>query len=497
MMSSVLVFPDQLFYDHPCIVAGRTVVLVEEERYFADLSAGIRFHKMKLMLHRASMREYALLLRSRGHDVRYEEYSRYGGLDGLFSRMALEGTAVVHAAEFSNRPLERAVNEAAGRWGVTVRTVPSPGFVTGEPWLRDFFSEGRRYAMVRFYQAQRKRLAILVDKGRPTGGKWSFDRENRKRLRKGTLPPPPEFPMVRPSVWEAARYVESRFGDHPGETSRFFYPVTHGDALRWLEGFVRERLKGFGDYEDAISRKESLLFHSVLSPLLNTGLLTPDQILSAVLRYADEKGDVPLNDLEGFVRQIIGWREFMRAIYLLEGEREKESNFWHHERPVPPPFYSASTGFPPVDEAIRRVTVSGYVHHIERLMILGNIMLLCRIDPKAVYRWFMEMFIDSYEWVMVPNVFGMSQYADGGLITTKPYISSSSYILRMSDYPRGEWCDLWDGLFWTFVDDHRDFFAANGRMVFLAGQLNRMGKDRLRAYREGASSVFERLFSQS
>ncbi|MGC9307745.1 MAG: FAD-binding domain-containing protein, partial [Thermoplasmatota archaeon] len=282
-------------------------------------------------------------------------------------------------------------------------------------------------------------------------------------------------------VAEARRYVEQRFPGNPGSIDDFMYPVTHVDAARWLMDFLEKRLSLFGDYEDAIVRDEIFLFHSVLSPLLNSGLLTPGQVLDATLTYADEH-DVPLNDLEGFIRQLIGWREFMRGVYLFRGTEQRTGNFWKHDTVMPAAFYDASTGIEPVDVTIEKLYRHAYTHHIERLMVLGNFMFLCEIHPREIYRWFMELFIDAYDWVMVPNVYGMSQYADGGLITTKPYISSSNYIRKMSNYPRGDWCDIWDGLYWRFIHKHRDFFAGNPRMRVMTAALQRMDEEKLQGH---------------
>jgi deoxyribodipyrimidine photolyase-related protein len=235
----------------------------------------------------------------------------------------------------------------------------------------------------------------------------------------------------------------------------------------------------FGAYQDAISIVDSTLFHSVLTPMLNTGLLTPGEVLDEVLGAQG----VPLNSLEGFVRQLIGWREFMRAAYVVKGRTQRTSNFWKHERPLPESFWSATTGIDPVDTVVRRVLQHAYAHHIERLMILGNFMQLCGFRPDDVYRWFMELFIDAYDWVMVPNVYGMGLYADGGMISTKPYVAGSNYVRKMSNFKPGAWCETWDGLFWSFIASHRDFFASNTRIGAIVGQLDRMSPERYRAHR--------------
>jgi deoxyribodipyrimidine photolyase-related protein len=267
--------------------------------------------------------------------------------------------------------------------------------------------------------------------------------------------------------------VKNQFPDNYGTIDDFNYPVTHADARAAVHFFLREKLCSFGTYQDAIHNQETFLFHSVLTPVLNTGLLTPQYIMEETLQFA-AKNKVALNNLEGFIRQIIGWREFMRGMYDKEGVFQRTRNFFGFHRKIPACFYTASTGIAPVDDSIRKVLKHGYCHHIERLMVLGNFMLLCEFHPDEVYRWFMELFVDAYDWVMVPNVYGMSQYADGGLITTKPYISSSNYILKMSNYKKGSWCRIWDALFWRFIIANREVFENNHRMSMMVALTDKM-----------------------
>ena len=200
--------------------------------------------------------------------------------------------------------------------------------------------------------------------------------------------------------------------------------------------------------------------------MMNVGLLSPQFVIDEALQFAS-KHEIPLNSLEGFIRQIIGWREFIRSVYELKGSKERTRNFWGFTRKIPASFWNGTTGIEPIDLTIKKVLETGYCHHIERLMVLGNFMLLCEFDPDEVYRWFMELFIDAYDWVMVPNVYGMSQFADGGLMSSKPYISGSNYLMKMSNYPKGEWQEVWDALFWNFLDNQRAFFLKNPRLSML------------------------------
>ena len=448
----------------------------------------MRFHKQKIMFHRATMQLYQDQLLEEGFDVSYLEFHQ-----DLRGELEQKGVSRIYVADPSDRMLHRRILAAAEELQAELKILETPGFLAPIPWIADFFRGAARLSQTRFYIAMRKRLNILIDDdGRPHGGKWSFDVQNRKRLPGDThLPDIPRSEMNR-YIAQSRVYVEQNFPDHPGCTENFFYPISHPQAAAWLDHFLEHSLANFGRYQDAIVRDNSILFHSLLSPLLNIGLLDPWQVVGETMRHA-RNHEIPLNSLEGFLRQIIGWREFMRAVYVLEGERERTSNFWDHHRPLPVSFYRGSTGIDPVDRSISRLLATAYLNHIERLMILGNFMLLCEFDPDEIYRWFMEMFIDSYDWVMVPNVYGMSQHADGGMITTKPYISSSSYILRMSNYKKGPWCTIWDGLYWRFLFRHRDLLAKNPRMRLVVNHLDRMDDSVLRNHLAVAEEYLHRL----
>ena len=295
------------------------------------------------------------------------------------------------------------------------------------------------------------------------------------------------------------RYIETpqgsetdsaAFPNNLGSLSSFRWPVTRVDASAWLDQFIDERLEHFGAYEDAISTQHATINHSAITPMLNLGLLDPRDVIDRVLARCAR---VPLNSLEGFIRQVIGWREFMRGIYQHRGTAIRNTNFWHFDRPMPASFYDGSTGIPPVDRVIRQVLADGWCHHIERLMVLGNFMLLCRIRPDDVYRWFMELFVDAYDWVMVPNVYGMSQFADGGTFTTKPYLSGSNYVLKMSDEARGPWCEVWDGLFWTFIGDHSEFFLSNPRLSMMARTWMKLAPAKQETHRRAAQTFLANL----
>ncbi|MCU0720087.1 MAG: cryptochrome/photolyase family protein [Pirellula sp.] len=466
-MDATLIYPHQLFREHPGIKPGRSIFLAEDPLFFRQY----QFHRQKLMLHRASMKNYEAELRKK-HDVHYIEANELTASSEIGPILKRKGVDKILCVEPSDDYLKRGIAKACqdNRLGLT--WLEDPAFLTSTDTIHIELGSKKKLFFTSFYIEQRKRLGCLLDDdGSPVGGKWSFDTENRKRVPKDLkLPSAPSIKQDRFSE-EARTYVSDRFPNAIGPDVSLLYPHSRRSALKWLEQFVSERLALFGDYEDAILVDQSVLFHSCLTPMLNIGLISPNDIIQAALKQPD----VPINSLEGFIRQVIGWREFIRGIYLTKGQQQRTTNFWNHHRSIPHSFYDGTTGIEPIDTVIRRLLKTGYCHHIERLMILGNFMLLCEFHPNEVYRWFMELFIDSYDWVMVPNVYGMSQHADGGLMTTKPYISGSSYVLKMSDFKKGDWCPIWDSLYWNFIAKQRTFFEKNPRMKVMTSQLDKMG----------------------
>lgn len=467
-----VVFPHQLFKENPCLRKGVKVILVEEFLYFRQY----RFHLQKLVFHRASMRFYEAFLRRSGYDIMYvDAQNMLSDIRTLIPWLREQGVSEMYYVDLSDNWLEKRLRKAARENQIRLTIYDSPMFVNTLADLVEWFEGREKFLLHDFYVFQRKRFHMLLDaEGQPTGGRWSFDMENRLRYPRDLTPPPVEFPAVNEFVAEARRSIGMHYPDNYGSVmSGFVYPTTFTEAERWLEQFLEKRFHGFGSYEDAIVSHEHVLHHSVLSPLLNAGLLTPAEVLTKALEFA-RTDRVPLNSLEGFVRQVLGWREFVRGVYVWKGSVQRTLNFWGFERKIPETCWNGTTGILPVDVVIRKVLATGYAHHIERLMVLGNFLLLCRFNPNEVYRWFMEMFIDAYDWVMVPNVYGMSQFADGGLMATKPYISSSNYLMKMGDFEDGKWKEIWDALFWCFLSDFRNFFNKNPRLMMLVRTFDKM-----------------------
>jgi len=442
-MKLFLVLGDNLFPSHP---KADKYVMIEDE----SLCTHFKYHKHKLVFYLAAMRAHGEAIGAEYHTMGkpffdvlktsmkgYEVHTYY--VEDKFFRDQLESfcDVVYH---------------------------PSPKFLCTIDDFKEYRSRYKRLLMNDFYIEQRKTLNILMDGGKPVGGQWSYDADNRKKLPRSVDVPDLMKVKHDAHVKDVIKLVNDRFSDHPGNTDNFYLPTTRRQALAWLNDFLKHRFKLFGDYEDAITEHD-FVFHSVLSPLLNCGLLTPKEVLDKAL-----KCDVPINSMEGFVRQIIGWREYVRGLYHTLDMR---GNHFGHTGKLTKHWYDATTGIEPLDDCIDRVNRVGYTHHIERLMVVGNSMLLSGVHPDEVHRWFMEMYVDSTYWVMEANVYGMSQYADGASFATKPYICGSSYLKKMG-CAKGDWCDTMDGLYWYFIHRHKKTFASNQRMSMMVRMLEKM-----------------------
>ena len=494
-MPALVIFPHQLFqlsvigYDFDY----SKIILVEHPLFFGDSKYPFKFHKKKLILHRASMQAYKDYLEHYDKEVIYLGYKSVHKIGSTFKEMSLHTKEIIFFDPV-DYILEKRIKKYGNKYKLTAKMLDTPYFLNTKQENKEYFSKNKFYQH-HFYIHQRKKLEVLLEPdGSPKGGKWSYDSDNRKKLPKNIqLPNIPNYKDSNQNyIQEAKDYVESNFPNNPGVTENFFYPINHKQAKDTLHNFLEKRLSQFGDYEDAIDPDQNFIFHSLLSAPLNCGLITPEEVLEETLNYAS-KHKVPLNSLEGFIRQIISWREFMRATYDLIGVEVRNKNFWNHTNTLPKSLYSATTGLYPVDKTIQKVLNHAYCHHIERLMVLGNIMCLLEIHPTEVYNWFMELFIDAYDWVMVTNVYSMSQFADGGMITTKPYISSSNYIKKMSSYSKGEWESIWTDLYWNFIHKHRAFFEKNYRLKMMVSHLDKMPKKKLDSHIESAQNYISSL----
>lgn len=460
MKVTAFIFPNQLYKNSELLKSADECYVIEHSLFFGEKQNISNFHKNKLILHRASMKYFFdHEINSKKHYIEFSELD----FEGIFKKIENHKLLIFEPKDFL---LEKRIKKLASKYNVELEVLENPGFLTPREIYTDYF-DNHKYFMTPFYIEQRKRLGILVDKNeKPLHGKWTFDTENRLKIPKNMEMPEIKIFGDNEYVSEAKKYVEKHFKNNLGETDSFIYPINHKEALSSLHNFLKERLDEFGPYEDAMKIDSPFNFHSILSSSINIGILTPKEVIEETLEYS-QKHKINFTSLEGFIRQIIGWREFMMIVYDRESVKERNSNYFHHKHKLPKSFYDGTTGIKPVDDTIKKALKYGYTHHIERLMIMGNFMCLCEIDPNEIYKWFMEFYIDSYDWVMVPNVYGMSQFADGGLITTKPYVSSSNYILKMSDYKKDDWCEIWDGLFWRFLHKNKSKIASNSRIGML------------------------------
>jgi deoxyribodipyrimidine photolyase-related protein len=497
--SIALIFPHQLFEKHPAVKKERLVYLVEESLYFNQYT----FHKKKLVLHRASMKFYADHLTAKGIEVEYiEATDDLCDVRKLVPFLAKQGVEQIHYCDVADDWLEKRLDTQCAKHNIALAKYRTPNYLNSADDVAEFFDGRKTYFQTDFYIAERKKRNILLEAdGKPLGGKWTYDSENRLKFPKNEAVPLLEVPDENKYVTEAQQWVDEHYPDNYGSSaSPFgnlggFYPVTYTNAEQWLDRFLKQSFQNFGIYEDAMVAHESFLYHSVLTPALNIGLLNPQQVINKALDFAAEN-NIPLNSLEGFIRQIMGWREFIHIVYEREGVKQRTKNYWGFSRKIPASFWKGETGIAPVDTVIKRVLRTGYSHHIERLMVMGNFMLLCEFDPHQVYQWFMEMYIDAYDWVMVPNTYGMTQFADGGLMMTKPYISGSNYLMKMGDWPKGEWQDIWDGLFWRFMHVHRNFFLQNPRLGMLIKTFDKMPKEKQQKHLNTAESFLKELDKQ-
>lgn len=450
-----LLFPHQLFAEVLTDPTLDTVVLHRHPLFFTQYD----FHPEKRRLHDESLSAFADALARVGKQVEQTE----APLTALATAWRTAGQTTLVSYECTDDWLERDFRAAFA--GFVCHERPSPLFLTPKPERERYFTGKRRVSLAEFYKLQRRRLGVLVgETGEPVGGRWSFDTENRKPLPKSL------------SV--------------PERASR--YPRTHAEAQAQLTDFLTHCLADFGPYEDAMRTDDGRLFHSVLTPALNIGLLTPQQVLEQTLAFA-ESHPTPLPSLEGFIRQVIGWREFVHGTYEALGRRQRTTNFFGFTNPLPEAFWHGTTGLLPADTVIQRVNTTGYCHHIERLMVLGNLLLLLEVHPDAVYTWFMTQFIDAYDWVMVPNVYGMSQYADGGLMTTKPYLSGSAYLRKLGDWPGGAWTAEWDALYWRFIHRHRRLFLSNHRSAMMVHLYDKLKPETRAAHHARVRALEARL----
>ena len=443
-----------------------------------ELCSYQKHHKQKILLFLSSMRSFADELKHKNFEIIYKFIddadfkTKYTDkVLRLINKMDLKEVSLFQIEDkfFEKKLLNSLKNK------VKVNYLKTPMFLNSRDDFKNYLKNSKKPFMASFYKTQRIKHNILIESNdKPTGGKWSFDEENRKKLPKDIkLPKQLKFVDTLHTT-KLKKIVSEVFSEHPGSVQDFWACTTREDAEKTLDYFLKYKIEKFGDYEDAVDQRDNILFHSALSPQINIGLLTPEEIILKL----KSNSNIKLNSLEGYIRQIIGWREFMRGIYQNFDKELEKGNFFNHQRSMNQNWYNGTTGLLPLDFSIKNALKYGWTHHIERLMILCNIMNLCEIKPQLTYKWFMEMFIDSSDWVMSPNVYGMGLFSDGGIFATKPYICGSSYFLKMMDFKKGPWCDIMDGLYWRFIDKNKTFFSGNFRLSMMVKILEKMKKER-------------------
>ncbi len=482
---------------------ARDVVLMVEVGAEATY---VRHHKQKIAFLFSAMRHFADSLREEGIRVDYVRLDDPGNSQSFTGelRRAVERHGATEV--FVTEPGEWRVWEMMLDWretlGVPVHIREDDRFLCSrdefERWARD----RRELRMEFFYREMRRKSGLLMADGQPEGGQWNFDQENRKALPKGFRPP--ERLRFQPDAVtrEVLELVEARFGDHFGTLAGFGWGVTRADALRALKHFVADCLPGFGDVQDAMKADADFLNHAVISPYLNAGLLTASEVCAAA-EQAWRKGRAPLNAVEGFIRQVIGWREFIRGVYWVRMPGYAATNHLGAKRKLPWFYWSGETEMNCLRDCVRSTRENAYAHHIQRLMVLGNFALLAGIDPAEVEEWFLVVYADAYEWVELPNVHGMALFADGGVFATKPYAASGAYIDRMSDYCGGCAYDPklkagpkacpFNYLYWNFLVENEAKLAKNPRMGMPYRTLGAMDAKRRREIAEDSKAFLASL----
>ena len=503
-MELTVVYPHQLFADHPSLNTGRAVALIEDPLFFGtDPHWPMQVHRQRLLLHRCSMALYAESLRARGFTVLERRHLQAPDTQGHLQALFAMGYKHFHLADPVDDVLSRRLNRFAEQNGCNLTITATPMLLTPDSVINEHFATGRKPLMAKFYEMQRKRLNVLLEvDGGPVGGRWSFDADNRKKLPKGIVVPQEPTASSAAVVDRSRQELEQENLPLIGRWDLFAYPLDHKSADAWLQTFLSERLRDFGSYEDAISTQHRVMWHSVLTPMLNIGLLTPQQVVDRTLERAAE-GDVPLNSLEGFIRQIIGWREYVRGFYWHQMPHLQKANALNAQRGLPEFYWTGETDMACLADCIRTTRDNAHAHHIQRLMVLGNFALMAGISPREVQDWYLVVYADAYEWVELPNVAAMILYADGGKLASKPYAASGNYINKMSNYcsgciyspakKTGEGACPFNPLYWHFMHRHRDRLEKNHRIGRIYATWDRMGDERQQDYLDSAELFIDSL----
>jgi deoxyribodipyrimidine photolyase-related protein len=496
MTIGIWVLGDQLWHEQTALSSCKqahkdTPVILIESRDFAQQRP---YHRQKLVLVWSAMRHFAKELRSRNWQVTYEIADDFE--TPLKAWVKENAITQVQVMASNDRPFAQIIENL--ELGCEIICLPNNHFLWSESEFQEWADSQKSLRMENFYREGRKRFDILMEEKKPVGGKWNFDVENRK---------PPKGELKTPdALWfdpdditqEVMNWVKSEAFSTYGEVDSFRWGVTRQQALQVLEHFIQHRLPTFGPYQDAMVTGEETMWHAMLSPYLNLGLLQPMEVITAV-EEAYHQHDLDLASVEGFIRQVLGWREYMRGIYALMGVDYTQRNWFDHTRPLPAFYWDAEkTQMNCLHQVLAQVERTGYAHHIQRLMVLSNFALISGISPQEIEAWFHGAFIDAYDWVMQTNVIGMGQFADGGILASKPYASSANYINKMSDYcsdcvykptkRTGENACPFNFFYWDFLARHRERLKSQGRMNLVLSHLKRMSPEEMQAIHQEAEN---------
>lgn len=464
------------------------VILIESASYARQRS----YHRQKLVLVWSAMRHFAEELRDAGWPVTYEVAEDFES--PLRDWIKANDIDEVRIMAPGDRPFARLIESLD--LPCPLNSLLNNHFLWSDEDFKDWTKSRKSLLMETFYREGRKQFQILMDGDDPVGGEWNFDKENRKPPKQSLDPPEPLWFEPDALTQEVIDWVNSQEFSAYGDLNPFCWAVTRAQALEVLDTFVNVRLKTFGPYQDAMVTEEDTLWHALLSPYLNLGLLQPLEVIQAV-EQAYHDHDLPLNSVEGFIRQVLGWREYMHGLYVVVEEDYPDSNWFSHDRPLPDFFWDADkTDMNCLHQILKQVERTGYAHHIQRLMVLSNFALIAGFSPQEVKDWFHAAFIDAYDWVMQTNVLGMGLFADGGKLASKPYAASANYINKMSDYCQdcayyrtkrtGEQACPFNYFYWDFLSRHRDKLKSQGRMNLILANLDKMDSEELEAIRKQA-----------
>lgn len=506
MKRTIWILGDQLGPDNAALAGARkkddVIFMVESPRALDKLP----YHRQRLVLLLSASRHFAEEKRKEGWKVDYHALEEKRTWEAaLAAHVGKHKPERILIAQPNNYDEQEAIGKLAKKFPIEI--LPTRQFLVPRADFIAWAKGKKSLLMETHYRRVRQEFGFLMQPdGQPVGGRWNFDEENRKTFRDWVKAgrPRAEIAPVKPDqiTREVICLVEKHFPENPGRAAGFWLPVDRAGALRWLEDFIATRLVGFGPWEDLMVQDEQLLFHSVISPTINLGLLTPRECIEAAIA-AWEKGGAPLASVEGFVRQIAGWREFVNGVYWLKMPEYAEVNGLGAGRALPEFFYTGETDLNCLGQTIVQVRATGFNHHIQRLMVLGNFLLLAGIKPQEALRWFLEMYVDAHDWVMAANVLGMVLHADGGFMATKPYAAGSGYISRMSNYCDGcrykpeqktgpEACPF-NYLYWDFYARHETRFARNPRVGMALKTLAKKTPAERRKIAESASAFLEGL----